>query len=390
MKIGFLFNHDALHQVSHTAPVIAALVEHAGVEVCVLTSSPAQEARVRAIVGDAAARVRFVSLAIGRAARLLDAGLRWVAPFRRVAVLRENLAAFAVLDVLVAPETTSLLLRDRFGLKNLKFVWIPHGAGDRSVGFREVSRGFDFVLLSGAKVRDRMLAAGLITSDNHAIVGYPKFDTIAAAPPARLFANDRPTVFYNPHFEPVYSSWYPMGAEVLAWFATQDRFNLIVAPHVMLFKRRLHASVEHRRIRWRRGVAAWLRDVPHILIDPGSERSIDMTYARAADIYLGDVSSQIYEWIAAPRPAIFLNPAHVDWRDNPDFAHWHLGEVIDRVADLPAALDRAVGDPDRFRAAQETAFRNTFDVGDGPAARRAAAAIVAKFGGTHPTFRSNG
>ncbi|PND82465.1 hypothetical protein C1X11_28195, partial [Escherichia coli] len=76
-----------------------------------------------------------------------------------------------------------LLLRDRFGLVGPKFVWIPHGAGDRSVGFRPVMRGFDLVLLSGLKVQERMLAAGLITAENHAIVGYPKFDTIAPSPP---------------------------------------------------------------------------------------------------------------------------------------------------------------------------------------------------------------
>ncbi len=390
MKVGFLFNHDALHQVSHTAPVIAALLDYPGVEVSVLTSSDAQAARVRAIIGDAAARVRFVALSIGQLARMLDAGLRWVVPFRRIAVLRENLDAFAALDVLVVPETTSLLLRDRFGLADLKFVWIPHGAGDRSIGFREVSRGFDLVLLSGAKVRDRMLAAGLITPDNYAIVGYPKFDTIADAPPPRLLANDRPTILYNPHFDPALSSWYTMGEDVLEWFARQDRFNLIVAPHVMLFRRRLHASVEHRRVRWRRDVAAQFRDVPHILFDPGSERSIDMTYTRGADLYLGDVSSQIYEWIATPRSAIFLNPAHVEWTDSADFAHWHLGEVIDRVADLLAALDRAVAEPDRYRAAQEAAFRNTFDIGTDSAAHRAAAAIVEKFGPTHAAFRSSG
>lgn len=388
MKVGFLFNHDALHQVSHSAPVIAALVDYGDVEVFVLTSSAAQEARVRAIVGAAAARVRFVSLSIGTAARLLDAALRWIAPFRRIAVLRENLTAFAALDVLVVPETTSLLLRDRFGLKDLKFVWIPHGAGDRSVGFREVSRGFDLVLLSGEKVRDRMLDKRLITSENHAIVGYPKFDTTALAAPPRLFANERPTMLYNPHFDPELSSWYTMGQDVLDWFAGQERFNLIVAPHVMLFRRRLHASVEHRRTRWRRDVAARFLHVPHILIDTGSDRSVDMTYTRAADLYLGDVSSQIYEWIATPRPAIFLNAAQVDWRDNPDFAHWHLGEVVERTADLPAALGRAMADPERYHGAQEAAFAKTFDFAETPAAHRAAAAIVTQFGATQTRFRS--
>lgn len=379
MKIGFLFNHDALHQVRHTAPVIAELARNPAASVSVLTSSPAQEAEVRALLGEQAAVVRFVALTIGPVARALDAGLHWIAPFRRVAMLRENLAIFAALDVLVVPETTSLMLRDRFGLRDLNYVWIPHGAGDRSVGFRAVARGFDLVLLSGEKVRDRMLAAGVITPDNYAIIGYPKFDTIAfGSPPPRLFANDRPTVLYNPHFDPALSSWYDWAQPIIDWFAGQSRFNLVVAPHVMLFQRRWHASVEHRRVRRRRDLPTLATD--HIIIDPGSSRSVDMSYTRAADIYLGDASSQIYEWIVRPRPAIFLNPSHVAWLGDANFAHWRLGEVIDRLDQLPAALARAVDHPDAFRAQQEAALASTFSVTDEPAARRAARAIMERFG----------
>ena len=198
MKVGFLFNHDALHQIRHTAPVIAEIVRYAGVEAVVLTSSSVQEREVRALLGDAASKVTFVSLALSAVSAALDRSLRFIAPFRRIAILRENLSVFAALDVIVVPETTSLLLRDRFGLTHPKFVWIPHGAGDRSVGFRPVMRGFDLVLLSGAKVRDRMLAAGLITPDNHVIVGYPKFDTIddqVGAAVSMTYITGQPIVF---------------------------------------------------------------------------------------------------------------------------------------------------------------------------------------------------
>jgi hypothetical protein len=382
LRIGFLFNHDALHQVRHSAPVIAELVRFPDVEVRVLTSSPAQEREVRALIGEAAAHVRFQTLLPGRLAAVLDRLLGQVAPFRRVAVLKRNVAAFAELDVLVVPESTSIMLRDRFGLNDLRFVRMQHGAGDRSVLYRPVIARFDLMLLSGDKVRDRMLALGLIAPDRSRVVGYPKFDTVdpaQAGPP--LFANGRPTVLYNPHFEPKLSSWYDMGEAVLEWFAGQDRFNLIFAPHVMLFKRRIHASVEHRRMRWRQDVAERFRSVPHMLIDTGSTRSTDMSYIRAADIYLGDASSQIYEWIARPRPAIFLDSSHAAWRDNPDFAHWELGEVIRDAAMLPGALDRATAAPGAFRDAQQAAFRATFSVEEEPASRRAARAIVEQFSG---------
>ena len=380
MKAGFLFNHDALHQINHSAPIIVELLRYSDVAVTVLTSTPEQETAVRALLGDASAKVNFIRLVIGRTARALNATLNWVVPFRRIAMLRENLAAFAALDLLVVPETTSLLLRDHFGLRDLKMVLIPHGAGDRSIGFRSVMRGFDLVLLSGPKVRDRMLAANLITPATHEIIGYPKFDAINAyAPLPRLFERDRPTVLYNPHFDPRLSSWYTMGNQIVEWFAQQDRYNLIVSPHVMLFQRRLHASVEHRRMRWRRTLPQHLLQHSNVLVDYGSARSIDMTYTRSADLYLGDVSSQIYEWIVRPRPAVFLNPLHADWTDNPDFAHWRLGAVVDQMAHLPAALDHASAHPDQYRAAQEQALRDTFDVSDRSASSRAAEAIVRRF-----------
>jgi CDP-glycerol glycerophosphotransferase (TagB/SpsB family) len=104
-----------------------------------------------------------------------------------------------------------------------------------------------------------------------------------------------------------------------------------------------------------------------------------MTYTRAADIYLGDASSQIYEWIVRPRPAIFLDASGADWRGNADFAHWQLGDVVREITDLPAALDRALTQPDAYRAAQEAARSATFLRSDIPASQRAADAIVQWF-----------
>jgi len=381
VKVGFLFNHDALHQISHTASVIVALADEPGAEVTVLTSSAAQEARARDLIGArAAARVRFVALGIGRTAEMLERGLRRVMPFRRLAVLRENRALFAALDVLVVPESTSLALRDRFGLTGLKFVSIPHGAGDRSIGYRKVGGGFDLTLVAGEKVRRGMLASGMVTPETVAVVGYPKFDLVDFGPRPPLFDNGRPTALYNPHFDPQLSSWYRMGPAVIDWFAGQERLNLAVAPHVMLFRRQFHASVEHRHVARRRALPARFAGLPNVLVDTGSARSIDMSYTLAADLYIGDASSQVYEFIARPRPAIFLNPGRLDWAGRPEFEHWRLGDVVETVGGLAAALARARDDPHRYDAAQRAAFAWTFDRVDGRAGARAAAEILRHFG----------
>ncbi len=376
-RLGFLFNHDMLHQIAHTAPIINELVRLAPeLSLAVFTSSAAQEQTVKALLDpEAIAQVDFVALSIGPIMQALDGIFGKALPFRRVAMLAQNRAAFARLDALVVPETTTTLLKTRFGLTDLALIYLPHGAGDRSIGFRNVTRLFDFVLLSGPKVRDRMLADGLITEAGHAIVGYPKFDTIGA-PPAKIFDNGKPTVLYNPHFDAYLSSWYRMGEQVLEFFANQSEFNLIFAPHVMMYRRNYHLSVEHARVGRVRPVAQKYRDAPNIHVDTGSSRSSDMSYTRQADIYLGDASSQVYEFLLTPKPCIFFNAHGAKWQGNPNYAHWRLGDVLSDVGDLSSALRGATIFPDAYQREQEAAVANTFALDAVPSSRRAAAAIA--------------
>jgi hypothetical protein len=374
MRIGFLFNHDANHQIPHTIEIAAELAAR-GADVEILTSSLEQRAVAVAML-PAAAPVRYTTLEVGPMSRVADRMLHHVAPFRRIAILRENLASFAKLDALVVPETTSTLLKTKFGLKALKLIYVPHGAGDGAAGFQAATRHFDMVLLSGPKVRDRMLSLGLITEKGHRIVGYPKFDTIDLTTRQRFFDNDKPTVLYNPHFNPLLSSWYTVGEKVLDWFASQNALNLIFAPHVMLFKRRLHTSIIHRSSRFRPNVPERFFGHSGILIDKGSQRSIDMSYVKAADIYLGDVSSQIYEWIHQPRPAIFFNTHKPSWRSVADYRHWELGDVIEDVAAMPVTIASALSCPDVYADRQRTALAETFSQTGRRAGARAADAVL--------------
>jgi hypothetical protein len=380
MKIAFLYNHDTIHQIPHTVPVAAALARR-GVDVHILASSPEQRETARALLPPDVP-VRFRDLTLSPVSRIANAGLRHVAPFKRLAILRENVGVFRDYDALVVPETTTTMLRTRFGLRDVPLIYIPHGAGDGAAGFQTVTRQFDLVLLSGEKVRDRMASASLIRAGHHAVIGYPKFDLTLGRAVERFFDNDLPTVLYNPHFNPRISSWYPFGRAVLEWFAREDcRYNLIFAPHVMLFQRLLHTSLIHRKIGWRGRVPAALRHHPRILIDLGSRRSVDMSYLRAADLYLGDVSSQIYEWIETPRPAVFFNTGEAERAANLDFRHWALGEVIGGMDALPGALARSFAAPDAMAVAQRQAFLETFSVTDRPAGERGAEAILAHLAG---------
>lgn len=385
MRIGFLFNHSAAHQVAHSLPIAAAMADtFPQVDLQLLVAQGPAEAEVRRLweaAGHPGDDARIVRLAPASAvARTLARASGDALPTERLSILQRNLHRFRDLDALVVPEKTSTLLKTLFGLPGLRLVHTRHGAGDRAIGFDRASARFDLVLLSGPKIRDRLQAAGLLKEDGHAIVGYAKFDAVAATPRKPIFDNGKPTVLYNPHPAPALSSWYRMGPQVVDWFARQDRFNLVLAPHVMLFARRWTAALSPFSIARVPAVPASAGASAQVLVDLGSRASVDMTYTDAADIYLGDASSQVYEFLRRPRPCIFLDAHRTSWRGNPDFAHWQAGEVVGSPEELPAALDRAMEDPAHYAQAQRHLFDYSFDLDATPSAVRAAEAIVAWLG----------
>ncbi len=383
VKLAFLFNHEALHQAAHSAPVLGALLRRwANVEIDALFSSQEEKAFVAELLAAQGAdlnRCRQVMvLDIPKVYHLAERFFGQISPFRRIAVLRSHLPLFREYDALVVPERTSLLLKTRFGLTRLKLIHTRHGAGDRSESWRAELRDFDFILLSGTKARDRLLKLGHIREGNYAVIGYPKFDAVdfQAKTSARLFANSRPTVLYAPHFDPTLSSWYDLGPAILDYFVKNQDFNLVFAPHPMLFHWRLHVSLHPFRVRLRPNIPEKASVAPNIKVDLSSAARVDMTYTLGADIYLGDVSSQVYEFLWKPRPCIFVNAQNLPWRDNPDFLDWTAGPVISSLHELDAAMSTAMAMHDRYRKTQEDLFRTTFDLTDRPSSERAADAIL--------------
>jgi hypothetical protein len=234
-------------------------------------------------------------------------------------------------DVLVTAERTSTVLK-RLPGRCPPMVHIPHGAGDRAVGFEPRIALFDELIVAGPKDRDRIVRAGLMPQDRCHVSGYVKVAAVRAmaakAPP--LFDNGHPTVLYNPHFDRRLSSWQRFGREVIEQVLASG-MNLVVAPHVRLFA----GAPESAMAEWQ------AMQVPgRFIFDPGSGRSMDMTYTQAADIYLGDVSSQVYEFAATPRPCVFLDAHAAPWQGNPDYLMWQMGEVVDtQTRILPALLE---------------------------------------------------
>ena len=363
MNIAFVYIAEA-YQCYHGAGIAIELAKRPGVSITSFYADPQTPrhlARIHAAYGAPSPTV--APLRESAATRLLR-GARYLGAFKE-RMLRDNRDVLDRFDAIVSVENTVAAARD-VGIMNPRLIYSPHGFGDRAFAFVPRIATFDFVLVAGHKTEAQMLARGLIRPGAYALTGSVKLETAArlAQSEAALFAAPRPTVLYNPHFDAKLSSWPRFIGPMLDEFAAAPDLNLIAAPHVKLF-RRSGAT----RQRWRRKSSA------SILVDPGSDRSIDGSYLSASDLYVGDASSQIYEFLARPRPCLFLNAHGVEWRDNPNYVHWHLGDVIDRPEQLMGAIRAAPGRHQHYLARQQEAARATFDDDPERASVRNASAI---------------
>lgn len=382
MHIGFLFNHYATHQVYHSAPVAYALsVKHPSIKISILCADQAQLETARRIGGSMwpGHSCNFVELAVPRYAAVADKLFGNFVFVRKRAVLAANKDFFADLDVLVVTEVTSLALKRYASLAHLKLVAIRHGVGDYGASDNKMPE-FDLVLVPGRKRRDRFLGEIGVVAEQIAIVGSPKMELSERqgdAPSRPLFPDEKPIVLYNPHYQRKESSWLKMGRLILDYFRDNKKFNLILAPHVILYLRK-----------WRHGAFSLdkYQGFPNIHIDTGSPASVDLTYTRMADIYLGDVSSQVYEFLfLQPRPCLFLDPNRLNsrrWqgkgRNTSDF--WKTGEVVESIDEFDKALNNAVANHEHYRAEQKRLIDYVYHAEEGrPPSALAADAIVQRF-----------
>ncbi|WP_242123555.1 hypothetical protein [Sphingobium sp. Sx8-8] len=380
MRVGFLFNHDQIHQVAHSLPIAVALAKRGfDGEIVVATTNDRLAAEVERLAGRwLGSAIQHVRLTLGARSARIASLLGGLVPAGKLMLYRDNLDFFRSLDMLVVAEKTSLLLKTRYGLDDLFMVHTRHGAGDRAIGFDRASARFDHVLCSGEKIRRRLIVEAGVDPDTISIVGYPKFDMVRQAGRTHHFDRDRPVVLYNPHVSPHLSSWYRHGREVLDFFGRNDSRELIFAPHVMLFERPFVLTIDRLTINRAGKIENRYLHGDNIHFDLGSRASTDMSYTMAADIYLGDASSQVYEFLLQPRPCIFLNSHGIEWRGDPNFAHWQAGEVITHPDQLGEALDRAEElHHSHYRSAQAQLFNESFDLDGRPSSDRAADVIAA-------------
>lgn len=326
-------------------PVACALARRGHAEVTVLTSDDPTQATAAKIAADLK-----VSVAIEPMQRPVIAD-HLLGPHRsKLPLLWRNRRRLAGFEAIVVPERTSLVLQ-RMGVTQPRYVNLPHGAGDRAISVDPRYRRFDRILVAGPKTANRM-AANNIDPASIRQVGYPKAEYLAGLPRAPIEGLEpgRPVVFYNPHFRRHLSS-LDQAPDIVRAIAEANDVNLIVAPHIRSFMGATAAELE----RWHA-----LAVPGRIVVDTGSPRMIDMSYVAAADLYIGDVSSQVYEFLLLGlRPCLFINAHNVAWEGDPSFRHWHLGDVVspqEAAQGVAAAFDRHA----TYLARQRSGVAETF------------------------------
>jgi hypothetical protein len=348
-KVAFVAISQA-HQFLHWIPAALELGRRRGVRVEVLSGSEAALGFIKRYDDDRV--LRLVHLPTPRIWRdtLFSPPPRWL-------TLRLHWKRFQENDLVVTTESTSQYLKLRTPFDR-PMIRMRHGAGDRAGGYRRKMASFDGVIANGSKDRRRLIAKQIMPPEGIAVCGYCKFEI--ASPPCDPFGGGKPLALYNPHFDPSVSSWYRHRRQVLDAMAACPDWNFIVAPHVKVAK----------------GGSLGRSPAPNIIIDPGSEHSIDMSYARAAAAYIGDASSQVYEFIRDPRPCLFLNLDHVPWIGEDHFSHWRFGQVLEDVTELRGALVRADALQPHFAPLQRQATAGSVDASAVPASVRHADALL--------------
>jgi hypothetical protein len=280
-------------------------------------------------------------------------------------VIKKNKKQFMSYDALVTPHHNleQVMVYDKE--REMKYICVFHGAGDGKIGFDKKFANYDLLLAAGSDIIERFEMEGLLHDGNEAsVVGYPKLELLAEK--QKLFDNDNPVFLYNPHYAKGLESWSLFGREVLDFFAKRPNYNLIFAPHVKLFKKSLPSFLSS------------FREYPNIIVDASSGMLMDATYTQAADVYIGDCSSQVYEFLYfGLKPVLFLD-AHCikEWSKNPNYKMWRLGRVVVGLEGLSHAIDSVFTEHELYVHLQKIVLSSKFSKSDESAGRRGAKSIL--------------
>lgn len=366
-KVAFIY-FDDLHHIPHFIGVAAELSKIDNIRVDILTYSNEHKYLKYLIKLLKADNINLVEVKTYKIRQLIDKIKKRKRP-SPLFLTKHNKKIMKSYDILVFTDfKTTYFKKDN----KTKFIYLSHGSGDRAYGYNIPKlEEFDLLLLAGKKIITRSVNEGL-KDKNYKIVGYPKFDiAIAEQKNISIFKNSNKTILYNPHNSVELSSWYKHGFEVLEFFYHNKGYNLIFAPHINLFNDKNYLSPKIINKKY--------FNADNIHMDLGSKKSSNMSYTLSADVYLGDVSSQVYEFIYKSRPCLFLNSNEIKWTNDSNYLHWNLGKVLSNISALENELNKIEVTHQKYKQIQKEFFKNTFDISNEITSSKRAANEIYQF-----------
>lgn len=351
--------------IPHLYPIVEALAARGAAVDCWVATS-VHEALIAGWLREAGLAARIRRAPGYRAYPALVRGENPPLP-HKLKTLARLVPHLLLVDAVLCAEQTSLWVPALLPPLRPRFVKTSHGVGSMSARDDRRRRAAGLMLVPSAREKETYLARGFADAAI-TVTGYVKSAFRGLARPRRLFADDRPVILYTPHWQRARSSWWEWGQAVVAMLAAQDRWNVILAPH----QRLVETAPEVR------AVLGAVAELPHVHVDLDGFAGVDGSYTAAADLYLGDTSSQIVEYLIRPRPCVFLNPRGEAWQGREDHAFWRCGEVVDRLDALAAAIERASARHPHFADEQRAYAAGQLGETGPQTAVRAAEAILAR------------
>lgn len=244
--------------------------------------------------------------------------------------------------VLAAEDITYLHLRGH--LPKSLFIHTRHGLASKGIPARSF-RAADYVCVTSNFIRDEFIQRGIRPRREYWPVGYIQMDNLLSSPRPAEVPPGRRVILYAPTWHHGLSSLPMLSDQVLQLLRPpRDDTLLVIKPHPLVQEGADPV------------VAPWMERLRrlchgHSNIHLIEDRSTDvMPWLNAADLLITDASSVQLEFLALNRPIILINnperfqSPHFDpqgyewsWRD--------MGEAVDSVDQLPAAIARALDKP---------------------------------------------
>jgi hypothetical protein len=286
-------------------------------------------------------------------------------PVERDRIVPFSQASTMAFDVAVCAHTSATLLP-----RNARrTVQIFHGVSFKNFAVRERVLTYDLLCLPGRYHAERFRQRGLVRPGGARclVTGFPKADRLVAPgfDRAGFLARhaldpSRPSVLYAPTGGKN-NSLETVGEAVIAAFAADGRYNLLVKPH----------DHPKRAIDWFARLGGLESDRVRLV------RDVDVVdYLRAADLLLTDASSVAVEYTLLDRPMVFIDVpdllANALRRGAPLDLETHgrrIGQTVLRAEEVLPAVARGLAQPHAEAELRRATARHVFHAPGGAAAR---------------------